>query len=49
MDGYNVWPVLSKQNTTNPRTEIAIGVDDGGNPGVNVVVQGIIVPPYKVY
>jgi len=47
IDSYNQWPLLSGANTTNPRTEIPIGQYYGGN-GNNVLVQGVIVPPYKL-
>jgi hypothetical protein len=39
--------LLSGANKTNPRTEIPIGLDNGGN-GDNVTVQGIIINPWKV-
>jgi arylsulfatase I/J len=47
VDSFDLWPLLTRTNTTNPRTEIPIGFDNGGH-GNNVVVQGIIVPPYKL-
>jgi hypothetical protein len=42
-----LWPLLSGANKTNPRTEIPIGLDNGGN-GNNITVQGIIMNPWKV-
>jgi len=47
IDSFDLWPLLSQTNKTNPRTEIPIGLDTGGN-GNNIVVQGLIVPPYKL-
>jgi arylsulfatase I/J len=44
IDSYNLWPLLTGTNTTNPRTEIPIGEDGADPTGVNVVVQAPALP-----
>jgi len=47
IDSYNMWPLLTRTNKTNPRTEIPIGSQNAGN-GNEIFVEGIIVPPHKL-
>ena len=51
-DSFNMWPLLSGENTTNPRTQLLVGSPAGtlgtGGSQQGTVVQGIIVPPYKL-
>jgi arylsulfatase I/J len=39
VDGFDLWPLLSGENCTSPRTEIWLGADDGGG---HAAVQGVI-------
>eukprot|EP01113_Clastostelium_recurvatum_P050536 TRINITY_DN9591_c0_g1_i4.p1 TRINITY_DN9591_c0_g1~~TRINITY_DN9591_c0_g1_i4.p1 ORF type:complete len:555 (-),score=67.90 TRINITY_DN9591_c0_g1_i4:16-1527(-) len=48
VDGVDLWPLLSGQNKTNPRTEIHIGQGCCCCTETTVFVQGIIEAPYKL-
>jgi hypothetical protein len=48
VDGYNMWPLLTGTNTTNPRTEIPIGIGSATSNGPGAYVRGLISPPYKL-
>ncbi len=51
IDSLNVWPLVSGQNTTSPRSRVVIGSNTDGNGGRtsgNTTIGGIIRPPYKI-
>jgi len=49
-DSFNMWPLLSGQNATSPRTEVVIGDTsaEGANADGKTLVGGLIRGPYKL-